>query len=155
MESEGTTTDPGTAAAQLASLRAARAAMARRAMQPWWHDALLGLLVFGLIASYSARENWVTLVALLVFLGGLLFLVSAYKRTTGFWVNGFRPGRTRKAVRVWLAGYVVVLALAGGVEYGLDRRGAMVVAGVVLGVGVALFSRWWSRLYVAELRDEL
>lgn len=143
-----------TAAAHLASLQAGRTAMAERAMQPWWHDALLGLLVFGLVASYSAHEKWVTLVALLVFLGGVLFLVSAYKRITGFWVNGFRPGRTRKAVRAWLVGYVLVLALAGGAEYGLGWRGAMVVGGVVLGVGVALFSRWWTHLFIAELRGE-
>ena len=33
------------------------------------------------------------------------------------------------------------------------QRGAMVVAGVVLGIGIALLSRWWTRLYIAELRD--
>jgi hypothetical protein len=31
----------------------------------------------------------------------------------------------------------------------------MVVAGAVLGVGVALISRWWTRIYAAELRGEL
>jgi hypothetical protein len=129
-------------------------AVADRAMQPWWYDALLGLLVFGLVASYSARENWVTWVALVVFLAGCLALVSAYKRITGFWVNGFRPGRTQRAVRVWLVGYVLVLALAGGAEFGLGWRGAMVVGGAVLGIGVALLSRWWTRLYIAELRGE-
>ena len=148
-------TDPSTAAADLAALQADRAAMADRAMQPWWYDALLGLLVFGFVSSYSARENWVTLVALVVLLGGCLALMSAYKRITGFWVNGFRPGRTQKAVRTWLVGYTLVLAVAGGAEFGLDWRGAMVVGGAVLGVGVALFSRWWSRLFIAELRGRL
>ena len=45
------TTDPAVAAAQLAALRSGRAAMAERAMQPWWYDALLGLLVFGLLSG--------------------------------------------------------------------------------------------------------
>jgi len=54
---------------------------------------------------------------------------------------------------VWIAAYVVVLALAAGAEYGLDRRGAMVVGGAVLGVGMAALSRWWTRLYIAELRS--
>ncbi|SDY16410.1 hypothetical protein SAMN05661080_02537 [Modestobacter sp. DSM 44400] len=145
------------AAAQLAVLRADRAAVAERAMQPWWYDALLGLLVFGLVSSYSAHESWVTAVALALFLAGCWALMVVYKRITGFWVNGMRPGRTQRATRVWLLGYVVVLALAlaAGAEYGAGLRGAMVVGGAVLGIGVALISRWWSRIYIAELREEL
>jgi hypothetical protein len=155
MESDGTTTDRAAAAADLAALQAGRAAMAERAMQPWWYDALLGLLLFGVISSYSAHQNWVTAAALVVFLAGCLALMAAYKRITGFWVNGLRPGPTRRAVRVSLVGYVAVLALAAGAEYGLGWRGAMVVGGAVLGVGVALISRWWSRIYIAELREGL
>jgi hypothetical protein len=155
MESDGTTTDRAAAAADLAALQAGRAAMAERAMQPWWYDALLGLLLFGVISSYSAHQNWVTAAALVVFLAGCLGLMAAYKRITGFWVNGLRPGPTRRAVRVSLVGYVAVLALAAGAEYGLGWRGAMVVGGAVLGVGVALISRWWSRIYIAELREGL
>jgi hypothetical protein len=153
MESGRTTTDRAAAAAQLAALRSGRAQMAERAMQPWWYDALLGLLVFGLIGSYSAHESWVTAVALVVFLAGCSGLMTAYKRITGFWVSGLRPGKTQRAIRVWFLGYVVVLALAAGAEYGLGLRGAMVVGGAVLGVGVALISRWWSRIYIAELRE--
>jgi hypothetical protein len=155
MESDGTTTDRAAAAADLAALQAGRAAMADRAMQPWWYDAALGLLVFQLIASYSFHENWVTVVALLVLGLGCLALRSAYERITGFWVNGLRPGETRRAVRVWFVGYAVVLAAAAGAEFGLGWRGAMVAGGAVLGVGVALTSRWWTRIYVAELRKGL
>jgi hypothetical protein len=155
MESDGAMTDPTTAAADLAALQAGRAAMADRAMQPWWYDALLGLLLFGFLSSYSAHETWVTVVALVVFVGGCLALASVYKRITGFWVSGFRPGPAQRAVRVWLVGYVLVLAVAGGLEFGLGWRGAMVAGGAVLGVGVALMSRWWTRLYIAELRSQL
>jgi hypothetical protein len=154
VESDGTTTDRAAAAADLAALSAGRSAVADRAMQPWWYDALLGLLVFELIGSYSAHRNWVTAVALVVFLAGCLGLMAVYRRLTGFWVNGMRPGRTQRAVRVWLVGYALVLALAAGAEYGLGWRGAMVVGGAVLGVGIALISRWWTRIYVAELRGE-
>ncbi|GAB3354744.1 hypothetical protein [Modestobacter lapidis] len=154
MEREGPTTGPAAAAADLAALRVARTAMADRAMQPWWYDTLLGLLVFGLVGSYSF-DSWVTVVALAVAAAGTWFLVSAYKRITGFWVNGLRPGRTQRAIRVWVVGYVVVLASAAGAEYLLDVRYAMVTGGAVLGVGIALISRWWTRIYVAELRGEL
>lgn len=43
--------DRDAAAAQLAALESDRAALADRVVQPWWHDALLGLLLFGFIAS--------------------------------------------------------------------------------------------------------
>jgi hypothetical protein len=155
MERDDVTVDPAAAAAQLKSLQADRSAMADRAMQPWWYDALLGLLVFELIASYSAHEPWVSTAALLVFFAGNFGLMAVYKRLTGFWVNGQRPGRTRRAMRVWMVGAVVVLALAGGAEFGLGWRGAMVAAGAVLGVGIALISRWWTRIYIAELREGL
>ena len=153
MESDGTTTDATAAAADLAALRSGRARLAERAMQPWWYDVALGLLVFGLLSSYSAHEEWVTAVALVVFLAGCAALMATYERITGFWVNGLRPGRTRRVVRVWLVGYVAVLAIATGAEYGLGWRGAMVAAGAVLGVGIALTSRWWTRIYIAELRE--
>jgi hypothetical protein len=153
MESDGTTTDR--AAADLAALQAGRAAMADRAMQPWWYDVALGLLVFQLVASCSFHENWVTVLALAVLGLGCLALMHTYKRITGFWVNGLRPGETQRAVRVWVVGYVLVLGLAAGAEFGLGWRGAMVAGGAVLGVGIALTSRWWTRIYIAELRKGL
>ena len=153
MESDRSTTDPATAAAQLASLRAGRAAMAERAMQPWWHDALLGLLVFQLIASYSF-DTPVTLVAAVVFSLGVWGLVTVYKRITGFWVNGLRSGATSPAIWVWFVLYAVVLASAVAAERLLDVRYAMVVGGAVLGVAIAVLSRWWTRLFIAELRDQ-
>jgi hypothetical protein len=155
MESDRSTTDPATAAAHLASLRAGRAAMAERAMQPWWYDALLGLLVFQLIASYSFDDDRVTLLASILFGLGVWGLVTVYKRITGFWVNGLRSGTTSWAIWVWLVLYAVVLASAVAAERLLDVRYAMVVGGAVLGVAIAVLSRWWTRLFIAELRDEL
>jgi hypothetical protein len=152
MESGRTSTGAAGAAADLAALEAGRAHVADRAMQPWWFDALLGLLVFALVAQYSLHLDWVSVVVPVLVVAGCLALKRTYERTTGFWVNGFRPGGTRRAVAVWLVGYVVVLALAAGAEFGLGWRGAMVVGGAVLGVGIALTSRWWTRIYIAELR---
>jgi hypothetical protein len=154
MESEGTTVDPAAAAADLAALRADRAGMADRAMQPWWYDALLGLLVFQLVASYSF-DSWVTVLAVGVMGVGCLLLVSAYERITGFWVNGLRSGRTQRAIRVWFVLYVVVLVTAAAAEHLLDVSYPMVAGGAVLGGGLALVSRWWTHIYIAELRAEL
>jgi hypothetical protein len=147
--------DRSTAGAELATLQAQRAALADRVTTPWWYDALLGLLVFGLLASYSARNAWVTVGALVVFVLGLRGMVALYTRLTGLWVSGLRQGPTRRAVTVWFVLYAVVLAASAVAEYLLDLRGAMVVGAAVIGVGLALVSRWWTRIYTAELRGEL
>jgi hypothetical protein len=142
------------AAAQLAALQADREALADRAMQPWWYDALLGVLVFGLLATYDL-PTWVRLGVLGAVCAGLGGLVAVYRGRTGTWVSGARQGATRRVYLVWLAVAFPVFLAALAAEELLDLDGAMVVAGVVLGVGIALVSRWWSRIFVAELRGEL
>ena len=140
------------AAAQLAALQADREALADRARQPWWYDALLGLMTFGFFASYSFGFPWVPMVAFVAYVIGMNWLMSVYRRLTGTWVSGDRPGATRRAWRVWVVCALLVLVPALALELWFGVRGAMVVAGLLLGAGVALVSRWWSRLYVAELR---
>jgi hypothetical protein len=156
METDETFLDPAAAAAQLAALRTDRGRMAERVVPPRWYDAGLGLSVFLALASISLRDagawRYAALGAGVVLLWGL---VSAYKRITGVWVNGLRPGRTRKTIGVWLAVYVVVLTLAAWAEFGAGLHGAVAVGGAALGVAIALISRWWTRIYVAELRGEL
>ncbi len=140
------------AAAELAALRSQRAALAERAVQPWWYDALLGLLLFGFVSSYALHSTGVTLAALVVFLLCLRGLVAVYRKRTGFWVSGLREGRTWRAVLAW--GAFALLVLLAGFAGDDHWRGSMVVAGAVLGVGVAVVSRWWTRIYVAELRGQ-
>jgi hypothetical protein len=146
--------DRAAAAAQLAALRADRAGLADRVVQPWWYDALLGLLIAGFLASYSLRNTWATLGALVLFPLALRGMIALYTHLTGLWVDGFRKGPTRRAIHVWLVLYAVVLGAAAIVEYLIDVRGAMAVGGAVIGVGLALISRWWTRIHVAELRGE-
>jgi hypothetical protein len=153
MESNASGIDPTDAAAQLAALSADRRALAERVQQPWWYDAALGLVVFVLLAPLSTRNSWVILGGVAVGMAGLAWLRSAYTRITGVWVNGLRPGPTRRAIHAWLVLYAVVLAAAACAEFLLDVRGGMVVGAAVLGVGIALISRWWTRIYVAELRS--
>ncbi len=147
---ESSEVDRETAAAHLAALRADRVALADRVVAPWWYDVTLGLLLFGFLASYAFDSLWVTFPALVVFLLGLGMLVSAYKRITGIWVNV-----TWGAMAAWMAVVLPVLVAGFVLAEGFDRHWAMVVAGAVLGLAVVLFSRYWGRKLVADLRTSL
>ncbi len=145
--------DRDTAAAQLAALQADRAALADRAVQPWWYDVLLGLAVFGLLSVVAVGNVFVTLAGVALFSAGLGWLVSGYRRRTGFWVDGFRRGAMRRASSVYLVVYVLVVVPALVLALGFDRSEALVAAGAVAGVAAAVTSRWAGRLYVRELRS--
>ena len=71
-------------------------------------------------------------------------------------MNGLRRGPTQRAITRLVRGLRGRRRGAAAVfEFLLDVRGAMVVGGVVLGVAISFISRWWTRIYVAELRGEL
>jgi hypothetical protein len=88
-----------------------------------------------------------------LFSAGLGWLVSGYRRRTGFWVDGFRRGAMRRASSVYLVVYVLVVVPALVLALGFDRSEALVAAGAVAGVAAAVTSRWAGRLYVRELRS--
>ncbi|WP_346621415.1 hypothetical protein [Blastococcus montanus] len=148
--------DQADARDQLAALQADRVALAARITQPWWWDVALGLLFAGFISSYSSHSVWVIVAALVLFLAGVRGLIAVYRRITGVWWDASKVGpvqeRVQRALRRLSAGYFALLAVGGAAEFLLDVRGAMVLVGVLLGVVVALSSRWVTRIYVAGLR---
>jgi hypothetical protein len=147
---ENSDLDRDAAAAQLATLSADRAALADRVLQPWWYDVVLGLLLFGFLASYAFDTLWVTIPALVLFGAGISALTSAYRRATGVWV--IVKGR---AMWIWAALVLLVLVPAFVLAEAFDQHWVMVVAGAVLGIAIAVFSRLWGRAYAARLRGEL
>ena len=155
------TTDPAAAAAQLAALREDRAALredraalADRAMQPWWYDALLGLTVIGLFGAMAVGNPFVTVAAVVLFVLSGGWFMRTYERLTGFWVSGLRTGRTRRAVTVWFVLYALIVVPALVFSLVFDQWWTLAAAGAVLGVSIALISQWWTRIYIAELREE-
>lgn len=154
MESGDASTDRVAAAAELAALQADRAAMAERIVQPWWYDVLLGLLTFGFLASYATRDVWIVAGAAVLFFAGLWGLTRVFRRLTGVWISGDRPGPTQRTLKVWL-GCCIGWAVAAGCAMAFDLPELVLAASAVCGVAVALISRWWTRIYVAELRGEL
>jgi prepilin signal peptidase PulO-like enzyme (type II secretory pathway) len=155
MESDDRTLDREAAAAQLALLRADRIALAEKATQPWWYHVLLGLLLFVLTAGQGLDDAWAQLAVLAVFFAGNHWLTSVQRRRTGMEVDGGRPGASRRAYLTWTAIGLAVFLAALVAEDVLDVDGALLAAGLVLGVGVALVSRWYSHCYVAGLRRGL
>jgi hypothetical protein len=154
MENDATMTGPAGAAAQLAALEAGRAHVAERARQPWWYDPALGLVLFALLGTMSLRNTAVQLAVDAAALVALAALKRGYTRHTGFWVNGYRRGRTRRVTAVLLGVYVVVVAAGLVGERAFDLRGSMAVAGAVVGVTTAVCSRWWTTVYIRELREQ-
>lgn len=153
MENDGTTTDPAVAAAQLAALQAGREQVARQARQPWWYDPALGLCLFVLFAGLAMDTIVGTVVGIVVFAVGVRLLMSAYRRATGFWIGGLRAGRTRRAVTVWFVVYAVVVVPALVLAYGFGHHWVLLPAGGVLAIAIALVSRWWTTIYIAELTE--
>jgi cobalamin synthase len=138
--------DRDAAAAQLAVLRADRAALADRVLQPWWHDAAAGLLLFGLFTAQLVEPSWLASVLVLVLAAGFGVLAWSYRSRTGVWVH---PDST-----VWLTWAPLVLVVAVP-AFVLSDRGqvwALPVAGAVLGLALAVLSRRWTHRWIAELR---
>ncbi|TKJ20515.1 hypothetical protein [Blastococcus sp. CCUG 61487] len=149
--------DAPTASAELAALQADRAALADRVVQPWWYDVLLGLLVFVFLGSYATGNWWVIGGAWLVAGLGVWALTRVYRRLTGFWVSGLRPGATQRAMRVWFwccVSWGAVALLHAFVEETAVTY-LLVAVSAACGIAMTFVSRWWTRIYVAELRGEL
>ena len=150
--------DRAAAGAELATLQADRVALADRLERSgtWWPwDVALGVWVFLLVGSQSLRGAWVGIAALVLAVVGVSVAYVVFRRTTGMWVDGWRRGRTRRGMWCWGAWVLVVYAAASAAEHELGLRGAMAVAGAVLGVTLAGVNRWWVRVYAAELRSAL
>lgn len=146
---------PGHPAAQLAALRADRLRMAERVRPPWWYDPVLALFVFLVVGSIALRGiGWWQPAIDVLAVAGLWAAVAGYRRATGVWVSGTRRGRTRRAIYVWVGVYVTVVVLSLAADVALGWRWATVVGGAVLAVGAFFISRWWTRLFAAEMRED-
>src|SRR4051812_49911709 len=97
METHEGATSVAEASAQLAALEADREGVAARAMQPWWYDAALGVIVFAVVAQFSLDSNVVSAVVPLLAVTGWLGLTYVYRRLTRVSVSGFRSGRPPRA----------------------------------------------------------
>lgn len=133
----------------LSAARAAQVDMVRRATGQGWYHWSLGLLMGGLTMVQAAPVALrLPLIGAVIL--GLGLLVHAYRRRTGVWVSGLRPGGT---LGIALAmGLVVALGQAasfsawlnGGAARGLPIAVAVFV--IVTALGYA-----WDAVYRADM----
>jgi hypothetical protein len=150
MESQLT---PQEAQAALAAVDESRSDIADRLITPWWYHPVLGVLIGGLITVATIGVAFPTLIGVLaVYAVGVYLLMSAYRRKTGVWMNGFGGGPRARRSLVLLFATTLLIAIAGSVfSMGLEIRWTAVLTGLA----VALTMTFWGRHYDALLRAEL
>lgn len=144
-------TDPD-ATRMLAEVQAANAELARRAVAPIWYHPTLGLLIGGLVAVQGAPLTFIG--AYYAAFGiGIVMLVAAYKKRTGLWISGYRPGRTR-VVAIGLAvtvGLIMVGSLwlqrSAGVTWAMQLGGGITAVIITAGGFV------WEAAFRRDLRE--
>lgn len=135
----------------LDEVRAGRAAAADRLVTPWWYHPALGILLGAYIVALVLGSSGVRLVAVAVFLVGLVGLMRAYKRLTGVWISGFDAGRASRWAYAMGAAVAVAIGLAFWGYSVFDAAWPVVAAGVLAAVSVVVLGRRFD----AELREQL
>ena len=131
----------------LRTIHETQAAAAARAKAPGWYHPTVGGILGVMIAALD-MEDYTAVIA--VACCALAVAISEAQERTGIWMTGLNGGR-RSYGLITLAVFVIVGGI--GVGYAMKQRGvdgAMVVAGVAIG----LFATWFGyRIERALLRD--
>ena len=136
----------------LAALGETRQRMAQRAHWSLPRHMATGAVMGILVASYALPASTQLAVAAVV-LAATALIVAADRKRDGFFVNGYRAGRTRRVAFVFLALAIIGLAagITGKVVYGLVW--APVAAGAIVAVLGTFASLAWERAYRADLAE--
>lgn len=133
--------------AALRAVRETREKAAVRATAPLWYHPALGAIIAMLVASIEAPRITGAVVA--VSMCGLAILITQYHKHTGVWLNGLTAGGPRTR-RLMVFGLLVTLAgLIGGMrlKFGYGLNGALIVAGILLGLFATWYGLAWERAF--------
>ena len=135
------------------ALESARAAQAKLAAKvdcpPQFHVAFGALM--GTLVLAQAFPAALTIGIEVACMGGAGLMYVAGRRRMGFFVNGYRKGRTRPIIFGLLAVYMVTLGLAGWLKMERHIIWPAVVGGLFVFAVGTYASVAWQRTYKAEL----
>lgn len=144
--------DISDARAALSVIDAARAMAADRLFTPWWYHPILGFLAAGYFPAVTLGGVVGTVIAVPIFIGGLVVLVGSYKKRTGVWISGFTAGRASW----WAFVLVIVIFAAALAAYALHATSGVVwpvwVAAVAMFLAVNILGRLFDTTLRATLR---
>jgi hypothetical protein len=151
MESEATPmTDADAARRALDDAGAIRGQIADKARcPPSWHAAF-GVMMGAMVAG-QALPSHLSIGVTVLCLGAAVFMMRAARRRMGFFVNGYRRGRTLW-VAIGLLGIIEAMLFAG---IGLKETWGLAWAPVVCGLIVAPIAVGGSYLWQAVYREEM
>lgn len=141
--------DEQEAANALQAMRVTRSRMARRAQWSLGRHAAFGAVMGALVASYALPGGWPMLGVAGCVLASWA-IVAGDRRRDGFFVNGYRRGRTRGLTFALLALALAALAAAIALRAKGLAWAPLVIGGALTVLGTAA-SVVWERVYRREL----
>jgi hypothetical protein len=146
--------NPHDAAAALEGARAARVRLADKTRCPPYMHAVFGGLLGGLVASEAASDRGTLIIeGIIIVIALTIFVVQ--RRRLGFFVNGYRRGRTRPVALGIVGVYLLLFSLAAYLkgEDGLHWP-ALALGVLMFGLGTWASVEWQAR-YQAEMAAPL
>jgi hypothetical protein len=137
----------------LEALQIARRRMAGRARWSFGRHLAVGLVMGVLVASY-ALPGALQMFGLAVCLIAVGVIIARDRRRDGFFVNGYRTGRTRPFTFLLLGCVLAIVALAVAARIALGWAWAPLAAGLAIVPLVTWGSLHWERIYRRELEGE-
>jgi hypothetical protein len=151
MESEDTpVTDTQSAQRALDDARRIKAEFAdKAACPPGWHF-VFGALMGSVVAAQAANPPYTLYLEGGVVVAVALLLVF-WKRRMGYFINGYRAGRTRRVTATLLAVFLVVYGVSVYLKAARGLAWAPLAGAVIVFVAATWASVVWQRVYRAEL----
>jgi hypothetical protein len=144
--------DSSEALVALEQVQATRREVAQKAQcPPYWHVAF-GLLMATMVGGQVFSPLY-SVAILVLCLGAAVLMARAARRRLGFFVNGYRRGRTRPVALALLA-YVEILHFGAlWLKLGQHILWAPLAAAALVLPGAIYGSYVWQRAYIAEMSE--
>lgn len=143
-------TEAHAAAAALEDAKAVRLGLADKMRCPPYMHGAFGALLGGLVASEAASDRGTLYIEGAIAVAGVAIFV-LQRRKLGFFINGYRRGRTRRIALAVLGVYLLLFSLAA------YCKGALGLQWPALPLGALMFGlgTWASVVWQARYRAEM